>query len=365
MAHNRKRAKGAPKPSTIAIYASVFALIAAVVAIGYHAPIRSDGIANATTVSSNNQIQTSSVDELVATRLAANLAETTNLSVAANVANLSVSLTAKNELAQTNDAIITKPQILQPTAQSRAILTYTAKAGDSVQKLATQYGISADTIRWANNLTSDALVPGKVLQILPIDGVQYIVKPGDTLQTIAQKYNVDQSRIVLYNDLEVSGIVNGAKIILPSGDLPATERPGYVAPLIAAYGYGSTSNSSGGSSSSNLYGASAGNRYAYGYCTWYAYERRQELGRPIGSFWGDASSWAYAAASAGYTVNHTPQVGAVIQNGGGAGHVAIVESILGNGDLSLSEMNYGGGWNQIHWGRIISADSVSFYNYIH
>ncbi|MBC7943611.1 LysM peptidoglycan-binding domain-containing protein [Candidatus Saccharibacteria bacterium] len=365
LAYNRKREKGTPKPSTIAIYASVFALIVAVVAVGYQAPQQTDGIANAATIGSDNQTsQKTSVNELVATNIAANLAETTNLSVAANVANLSVSLKAKSDLTQSNEAVIAKPQILQPTAQSRTILAYTAKAGDTVESLATQYGISKETIKWANNLTSDAIAAGQVIQILPIDGVRYTVKTGDTIQSIAQKYNVDQSRIVLFNDLEVTGLTNGAKIILPRGNLPETERPGYVAPRVATYGYNSTP-SSPGSSTGNFFNASAGNRYAVGYCTWYVYERRAQLGMPIGSFWGDASSWAYSASSAGYTVNRTPSVGAIMQNGGGAGHVAIVESVLSNGDVVLSEMNYGGGWNQIHRGRVVSAGQATLYNYIH
>ena len=169
-----------------------------------------------------------------------------------------------------------------------------------------------------------------------------------------------QARIVLYNDLDEAGLTAGAQIILPGGSLPETERPGYVAPRVVSYGYASTGYNAG-----NMYRASAGNRYSIGYCTWYAYERRAELGRPIGSFWGNASNWAYAAGVAGYTVNRTPEVGAVIQNGGGLGHVAIVESIAENGDITLSEMNYGGGWNQIHRGRIITAGQATLYNYIH
>lgn len=364
MARNRKRAKGTPKTSTIAIYASIFALIAAVVAVGYHAPQQSDGIANATTIVSDTQTQKTSVNELVATNLAANLAETTNLSVATNIANLAVSLTAKNELTQTNDTLMTKPQILQPTAESRLIVAHSVKAGDSVDSLATQYGISKDTIKWANNLTADTLIPGTVLQILPTDGVQYTVKAGDTLQSIAQKYNVDQSRTVLYNDLDQSGITAGIKIILPGGTLPSTERPGYVVPRAVNYGDGG--GSSGYSSGYNNDRGSAGNRYAYGQCTWYAYERRAQLGMPIGSFWGNASSWVSAARGSGYLVDHTPSAGAVMQNGGGYGHVAIVESVAPNGDISISEMNNSayGGWNIISH-RTMSAGQATVYNYIH
>jgi surface antigen len=366
LARNRKRAKGTPKLSTIAVYASIFVLIAAVVAVGYHAPQQSGGIASATAVASGSQSQSTSVNELVATNIAASLASTTNLSVATNVANLAVSLAAKSEFAQSNDTVITKPQILQPTAESRAIISYTVKAGDTADTVAAQFGRTKDTIKWANNLLSDALTVGSVLQILPVDGIQYTVKAGDTLESISQKYNVDQSRIVLYNDLDISGLTPNTKIILQNGNLPETERPGYVAPRVINYGYGSGGGNSGYSSGYNTDRGSAGNRYAYGQCTWYAYERRLQLGMPVGSFWGNASSWASAASSSGYRVDHTPSAGAVMQNGGGYGHVAIIESVAGNGDVSISEMNNSayGGWNIISH-RTMSGGQAAVYNYIH
>ncbi|MEP7204622.1 MAG: CHAP domain-containing protein [Candidatus Saccharibacteria bacterium] len=365
-AKNRKRAKGIPQHSTIAIYVSVFALIAAVVAVGYHAPQQSGNIANATSLTTDVQTQRTSVNELVATNIAANLAETTNLSIAANVANLSVSLEAKGELAQTDGVTTTKPQILQPTADSRTIISYSVKAGDTIDSLSTQFGISKDTIKWANNLTSDALIPNTVLQILPKDGVQYTVKAGDTLQAISQKYSVDQERVVLYNDLDVTGLTPGAKIILPNASLPATERPGYVTPRVVNYGYGGGGGVSGYNAGFNTDRGSAGNRYGYGQCTWYAYERRMQLGMPVGSFWGNASSWASAARGAGYLVNNTPSAGAVMQNGGGYGHVAIIESVDPNGDVHISEMNNSayGGWN-IKSYRTMTAGQAANYNYIH
>jgi len=56
-----------------------------------------------------------------------------------------------------------------------------------------------------------------------------------------------------------------------------------------------------------------------------------------------------------------------MQNGGWLGHVSIVESILANGDLSISEMNAsvpGGGFNIVS-GRIIPASVVGQYVFIH
>jgi N-acetylmuramoyl-L-alanine amidase len=330
------------------------------VAVGYRAPQQSTGVANATTITTDTQTQQTSVDEVVATGIAANLAATTNLSVADNVANLSVSLNAKSELAQSNDAVITKPQIIQPTS-NRAIVSYTAATGDTVDNIAAKNSVSKDTVKWANNLTSDAVSAGATLKILPTDGILYTVKSGDTVQSIADKYKTDQTRIVLYNDLDEAGISVGSQIIVPGGVLPETERPGYVAPRVYT-----SYNSGYVSGNSTLYKASAGNRYTYGYCTWYVYNRRAEMGRPIGSFWGNASSWAYAARSAGYVVDNTPEVGAIMQNGGGLGHVAVVESIAANGDITLSEMNNSsyGGWG-VKDTRSMSAGQAASFTYIH
>lgn len=341
-------------------------MIVAIIAVGYKSPQETTGVANATNADTEAQIQPTSVDEVIATSVAASLAQTTNLSVAPNVAEFAASTQIKSELAQADSTVITKPQILQPGAENRAVTSYTTVSGDTAGSIAAQFNISKDTLKWANNLSSDIISAGRVLQILPIDGVLYTVKSGDTLQSISDKYKVDQTRVVLYNDLDESGIVAGQKIILPGASLPNNERPGYVAPVTFYAGY---SDGFSGSSWRIKIGTPgyAGNTYAYGNCTRYAYDRRVELGLPIGAFWGNASTWAYAGRVAGLTVDNTPSVGAIVQNGGGAGHVAIVENILANGDVSVSEMNAyvsGGGFNVVS-GRIISASYAGQYLYIH
>ncbi len=359
------------KLPVFAAYAGIFVLIVSIVAIGYRQPQAME-VASVTqadsSVSPNVNLDKPSVDELVATDVAANLAEQTNMSVAANVANLSVSLAAKSELAQTSDTAISKPQIIQASASSREITSYTAKAGDTVQSVAAAHNVSADTVRWANNLASDAIEAGKVLTIPPVDGVVYTVKAGDTADTIAQTFKADKERIVSFNDLEISGVANGKRIVIPAGVLPEDQRPGYQAPrTTSSFGSYGANNSSAFRVNSSIASASAGNAYAFGNCTWYAFERRAQLGRPVGSFWGNAATWAMYARAAGFTVNNSPAVGAVMQNGGGYGHVAIVEQVMPNGDIRISEMNYlggGGGFNIVS-GRTISAGQTRSYSYIH
>ncbi|KIX91840.1 hypothetical protein TP70_00750 [Staphylococcus microti] len=104
-----------------------------------------------------------------------------------------------------------------------------------------------------------------------------------------------------------------------------------------------------------------GNLYTAGQCTYYAYERS---GGRVGSLWGNANNWANAARSAGYTVNNTPAVGAIMQTtAGGYGHVAYVENVASNGSVTVSEMNYTG-VGQVS-SRTLSASQAAGYNYIH
>jgi LysM repeat protein len=75
-----------------------------------------------------------------------------------------------------------------------------------------------------------------------------VVKDGDTVDSIATKYKADPARITAFNNLELAGVAKDQKIIIPDGDLPETERPGYVAPR-PTYTTRSQSNSNNLSSS--------------------------------------------------------------------------------------------------------------------
>ncbi len=270
-------------------------------------------------------------------------------------------MAAKSELAQTSDELISKPQIVQLTASAaHGVTVYKAKAGDTVETVAAQFKLNKNTIKWSNDLQSDALEPGRELTIPPVDGVISTAQVGDTAQTLAKKYNTDVERIILFNDLELNNAISaGTRIIIPGGTIAA------VAPAVPA-GNGSAVPSSRGQATNITAFSATGNGYDYGYCTWYAYNRRAALGMPISGFWGNASSWASLARQNGFSVNTTPSIGAVMQNSytaGGYGHVAVVESIESDGSVVISEMNYNG-WN-VKSTRTIPASQVGSNNFIH
>lgn len=378
---NSKKVKSGPKSTAIAAYSGVFLLVISMVAIGYQPPQKVDSVASAVNpIAGANSVTSDqpSVDQIVATNVAAGIATRANLPIAASLADQSVSLTIQSQLAQNDTNTITKPQIIQLAAGNRTVKQYVVKEGETVESIAAQHAISADTVKWANNLTTSTVAPGKELTILPIDGVLYTVRSGDTVESIAAKFNTSPQNITTFNDLELTGLVNGNKVVLPSGVLPTNERPGYQAPQAQVRAFTgniySTFRYAGGFAGGDIFnvhrntkGTSPGNTNAWGNCTWYAWERRLEMGRPLPSgALGNAAQWNSSLSAMGYRVDSVPEVGALFQNGGGYGHVGVVEEIRADGSLNVSEMNNysGGGFNGIN-NRIVPVNQIGMFNYIH
>jgi murein DD-endopeptidase MepM/ murein hydrolase activator NlpD len=112
------------------------------------------------------------------------------------------------------------------TAQTNgAISQYTVKDGDSLSQIAQNFGVSVNTILWANNITNKSTIkPGTVLVILPVSGVQHTVRSGETLSSIAKKFGADSNDVAQFNGLSADGaLAAGSTIIIPGGELPATK----------------------------------------------------------------------------------------------------------------------------------------------
>jgi len=110
--------------------------------------------------------------------------------------------------------------------------------------------------------------------------------------------------------------------------------------------------------------ASTLNTYIYGYCTFWAAMRREQVGLPIPNNWGDAHTWDDRSRDAGYLVNHTPAVNAIMESDAGPlGHVAFVEKVSPDGSWEVSEMNVKG-WDILS-SRTFKPDQAKNYNFIH
>lgn len=307
----------------------------------------------ASIVSNNYQV---SADQVSQFYMVAVMANTMDLASAGLTETnyTTVSILQQNSQSTDESGKLSKPISVSVPVASRGVSSYVVQNGDTVDSIAARYGLTPDQVRWSNNLGTTVINPGQTLYIPSVPGIVYKVKNGETVESIASKYGSSVEEIIAVNDLENNPSINSdMTLVIPSGVLPETERPEYVAPVTYSY-----STASSGYRYTASY--SSGNKYAYGWCTWYAWERRQDLPSNL----GNANTWATMAAAAGFTVNRTPSAGAVFQRGGGLGHVGIVEEVYADGSVRVTDMNGIAGWGRV--GETVwSAAEAAGYMYIH
>lgn len=112
-------------------------------------------------------------------------------------------------------------------ANRDGLLTYKIKEGDNLSSIAAQFGISLNTILWANDgLRANLIRAGQEIVILPVSGVLHPVQEGETLESIAHLYDVPITQILKFNDSSAATfIIPGAKpqktsTVFSSSNLP-------------------------------------------------------------------------------------------------------------------------------------------------
>jgi len=103
------------------------------------------------------------------------------------------------------------------------ILIYKVQKGDSLLSIASEFGVSLNTIIWANGLKNERIIPGEELIILPVSGVLHEIKAGDTIESIAKTYSASIEKIIAFNNLIDANLQPGQKIIVPDGKLAGSQ----------------------------------------------------------------------------------------------------------------------------------------------
>jgi LysM repeat protein len=108
---------------------------------------------------------------------------------------------------------------IEETESNGQISLYVVRKGDSLAQIAKMFGVTSNTILWANDLKSSKDIrPGDQLVILPITGVRHSVAKGETLAGIVKKYKGDMAEVLSFNGLSAGATVAvGDVVIIPDG----------------------------------------------------------------------------------------------------------------------------------------------------
>ena len=128
--------------------------------------------------------------------------------------------TLKNINNLTNSNLTVNQQIFIPKNTNSSVKSnniYIVKKGDNLFDIAASKGVTINDIKNANNLKTDVLQIGQVLNIpTPSSGeINYIVQKGDNLYTIANKYDVTIDDIKKLNKLSTNTLQIGQILKIP------------------------------------------------------------------------------------------------------------------------------------------------------
>ena len=120
----------------------------------------------------------------------------------------------------TNNTLSIGQQLVVSEANAGTLDTYTVKAGDTLYSIANKYGLTVNELKQLNNLTSDILSIGQVLNIsnsnTSLPSNTYIVKSGDSLYSIAKKYGITVDALKSANGKTSNLLSIGEILVIPT-----------------------------------------------------------------------------------------------------------------------------------------------------
>lgn len=134
--------------------------------------------------------------------------------------NVDISIVSDNALSPATSPLgVSDGTAIDEESFSDQVSVYVIRKGDSISNIAKMFGVSVNTIYWANDLKKgDKLKEGEMLVILPFDGLTHTVKAKETLAGIAKLYKADVEDIMAFNGLTKNEKISvGDELIIPDG----------------------------------------------------------------------------------------------------------------------------------------------------
>lgn len=157
--------------------------------------------------------------------------------------DLSYGASANSDVFQQGGALTTVVALDQNQADY-TVYTHVVAEGQTLDSIATQYGVSKDTIRWANDSLlgpySESVKVGWSLKIPQMNGVLYTVKAGDSVDTILAKVqNSNRFDIAELNNLVPPNyeLTVGQQVFVPNGSII---KPPLIPQAVYSQYYGGT-----------------------------------------------------------------------------------------------------------------------------
>jgi N-acetylmuramoyl-L-alanine amidase len=190
----------------------------------------------------------------------------------------------------------------------------------------------------------------------------YVVVSGDTLSGIAARYGTSWATLASYNHIANPNLIYANQVVCIPG------RSSSSASTSAPTTSSSTTVELVYSTDSSNAPVGYSNSFPYPACTWWGDQRYFQIHGYYVPWRTNADAWQWTndAYAFGWRVSSLPTVGAIIdlqpwvQGAYGAGHVGVVESILGNGHVIASNMSWGANPYSVQYVEFAPGPGVTF-----